>query len=89
VEISFDPAKSERNRVERGFGFEGAVLFEFETALIWPDIRFEYPEARYCALGLIGSRIHALVFSETTAGIRIISFRKANAREVTRYEHHA
>lgn len=86
--IEFDPANSERNRVERGFGFETAADFAFETALIWPDTRFGYPEPRYSALGLVKSRVHALVFSETATGIRVISFRKANAREVKRYEHH-
>lgn len=33
-------------------------------------------------LGLIGERVHALVFTETPKGIRFISFRKANKREV-------
>jgi uncharacterized DUF497 family protein len=86
VNIEFDPAKSERNRAERGFGFETAADFEFATALIWLDTRFAYPEPRYSALGLVQDRVHALVFSETSTGIRVISFRKANAREVKRYE---
>ena len=41
---------------------------------------------RISALGLVAGRLHALVFSETTKGIRVISFRKANKREVKRYE---
>lgn len=88
MDIEFDPAKSERNRVERGFGFEAAAGFEFATALIWLDNRFDYAEARYSALGLVDGRVHALVFAETLTGIRVISFRKANAREVRRYEQH-
>lgn len=86
--IGFDPAKSERNRAERGFGFEAAADFDFETALIWLDDRFDYIEARYSARGLVDGRVHALVFAETLTGIRVISFRKANAREVKRYEQH-
>ncbi len=88
MDIEFDPAKSERNRLERGFGFELAQAFDFETALFWIDDRMDYPEVRYAALGLVGDRVHALVFTETDSGIRIISFRKANQREITRYEHH-
>jgi uncharacterized DUF497 family protein len=88
VDIEFDPAKSERNRSERGFRFEPAADFEFETALIWLDDRFDYTEPRYSALGLVDGRVHALVFAETLTGIRVISFRKANAREVRRYEQH-
>ena len=88
MDIEFDAAKSLRNLEERGFGFERAAAFEFETALIWIDDRNDYAETRYAALGLIGGRVHALVFTETDAGIRVISFRKANQREVTRYERH-
>ena len=38
------------------------------------------------ALGKLYGRVHMLVFSETPRGIRIISFRKANRREVKLYE---
>lgn len=38
------------------------------------------------ALGLLDGRVHSLVFAETSTGIRVISFRKANPREVKRYE---
>jgi len=88
MDISFDPAKSERNVRERGFGFDRAAAFAFDTALIWIDDRVDYPETRYAALGLVEGRVHALVFAETGTGIRIISFRKANQREVARYERH-
>lgn len=84
--IEFDPSKNERNIHERGLPFTLAEAFEFETALIWQDTRKAYPEVRYAALGQIKGRLHALVFSETVHGIRIISLRKANHREVARYE---
>lgn len=86
MQIEFDPAKNERNIRERGLPFTLAEAFEFETALIWQDTRKAYPEVRYAALGQINGRLHALVFSETPDGIRIISLRKANQREVARYE---
>jgi uncharacterized DUF497 family protein len=35
---------------------------------------------------MIEGRLHALVFTETVDGVRVISLRKANAREVKRYE---
>ncbi|OXE37117.1 MAG: hypothetical protein CGW95_03505 [Phenylobacterium zucineum] len=38
------------------------------------------------ALGKLDARVHLLVFCEAPEGIRVISFRKANAREVKRYE---
>ena len=85
MRIEFDPAKSAWNLRERGLPFERAAEFDFETALIWIDDRKPYPEVRLAALGLLGGRVHSLVFTETADGIRIISFRKANEREVERY----
>jgi len=60
--------------------------FEFETARIVLDQRKNYGELRYIALGRISGRVYALVFTETDSGIRVISLRKANFREVRRYE---
>ena len=86
MDITFDPAKNASNIEARGLSFERVADFDFETALIWVDDRKTYPEVRYFALGLIAGRVHAVVFTETAAGIRVISFRKANRREVRRYE---
>jgi uncharacterized DUF497 family protein len=89
MKVSFDPAKDERNIRERGLSFELAGEFDFETALYQPDIRRDYGEERIRALGRLNGRVHALVFVETPEGIRVISFRKANAREVRIYEQEA
>jgi uncharacterized DUF497 family protein len=86
MHITFDPDKNLRNIADRGLSFELAGEFDFETAVIWMDTRRAYPEVRIAALGLLAGRVHALIFVETTTGIRIISFRRANKREVQRYE---
>ena len=86
VEIIFDPAKNARNVHDRGLSFERAADFDFETAIVVIDKRREYGETRYRALGLLDGRLHALVFVEMTSGIRVVSFRKANLREVKQYE---
>ena len=86
MHIEFDPAKSARNLRERGLSFEHAAEFDFETAVIWIDHRKPYPEVRFSALGWLTGRVHSLVFAETAGGIRVISLRKANKREVKRYE---
>jgi hypothetical protein len=86
MEITFDPVKNARNLELRGLSFEQAADFDFQTAVIWIDTRKTYPEVRISALGLLAGRVHALVFAETANGIRVISFRKANPREVKRYE---
>lgn len=86
MHIEFDPAKNELNILERGLSFERVSDFDFDTASIWQDTRKPYPEARYVALGLLDSRLHVLCFTPAAGGIRVISFRKANTREVKDYE---
>ena len=86
MEITFDPVKNAHNIELRGLSFERVVDFEFETALFSPDQRRDYGEVRIRALGLLDNRLHALVFVETRHGIRVVSFRKANKREVNIYE---
>lgn len=83
--ITFDPIKNERNLRERGLSFEHAADFDFSSALIAVDDRKAYGEVRYVALGQLDKRLHVLCFTETADGIRVISFRKANAREVARH----
>lgn len=86
MEITFDPAKNARNIETRGLPFERVAEFDFETAVFSVDDRLDYGETRLRALGFIDTRLHALVFVETATGIRVISFRKANRREVEHYE---
>ena len=49
------------------------------------DARLPYRETRYLALEFLHRRLHVLCFTEISDGIRVISFRKANDREVKRY----
>jgi hypothetical protein len=86
VEVSFDPAKNARNIRDRGLSFERAIDFDFTTATLAIYTRREYGEVRYVAVGYLDDRLHVLCFTETISGIRVISFRKANSREIKRYE---
>ena len=86
MDISFDPTKNVLNIELRGLSFERVADFEFDTALFSQDHWQNYGEVRMRALGYLGQRVHALVFVETELGIRVISFRKANQREVAIYE---
>nr|WP_273393086.1 BrnT family toxin [Actinobacillus porcinus] len=84
--IEYDAQKSQKNEYERDLSFSEAVEFDFETAFIQPDLRKNYGEERFQALGYIGERLHMLVFCYRDYALRIISFRKANAREQRKYE---
>jgi len=86
MEITFDPAKSERNIVLRGLSFERAADFGWDEANFVEDIRNNYPERRFVAAGYLENRLHILCFTETERGMRIISFRKANQREARQYD---
>ena len=86
MHIAFDPAKNARNIRERDLSFERVAEFDFETALLWEDVRKAYPEPRYVALGQIDGRLHVRCFTPIREGIRVISLRKANPREVSHYE---
>jgi len=89
MNVTFDPAKDAANLAKHGVSLFDAVGFEWGTAVVWPDTRRDYGEARMVALGYIGLRIMALVFvdrpPEQPTERRVISLRKANSREVKRY----
>lgn len=86
TDVSFDAAKNERNIASRGISFEVAEQFEWDTAMIAEDLRKEYGERRFQALGFIAGRLHAMVFTPRAGKVHVISLRKANRREMRRYE---
>ena len=81
-----DPGKENRNIAARGLSLDLAENLDWTTALIWEDTRKDYGESRYCVLGYIGNRLHSVVFTPRNGKPRVISLRKANKREVKRYE---
>ncbi|HED13961.1 MAG TPA: BrnT family toxin [Gammaproteobacteria bacterium] len=86
MSISYDLNKNKRNIKLRNLGFDRISDLDWDNAWIFEDKRNEYNEARFIAYGMLDERLHFVCFTETKDGIRIISFRKANSREVKRYE---
>ena len=86
MEISIDLAKNERNLADRGLPFTLVEQLEWAGAIIEEDVRKNYGERRYLALGFIESRLHAVVFTPRAGKVHVISLRKANQREVKDYE---
>lgn len=80
-----DPEKLARNVAQHHIWFGEAELFDWTNAVIEHDARRQYAETRFKAMGMIGDRLHALIFCFRETKIRIISLRKANPREVKRY----
>lgn len=86
MEITYDPAKNSKNIAERGLSFDMVAKFDFDTAHLYADDRKDYGEARYVGVGYIELRLYVVVFTATETGLRVISLRKANEREVKTYE---
>ena len=84
MRFEFDPAKNERNIQERGISFALSAEFDWTTALVLRSDRAG--EVRYMAMGEIEGRLHVLVYTKRGQTLRIISLRRANKREVKRYE---
>lgn len=85
MEITFDPAKEAANVEKHGVSLSLADEIEWESSVVWNDVRRDYLESRQCGIGYIGQRLYFVVFVDRTEGRRIISLRKANPREVNLY----
>jgi uncharacterized DUF497 family protein len=85
MRFEFDLAKSAKNERERGLSFAAAALLFDGPRLEWEDRRNDYGEIRFSTLGEIEGRTFCASFTRRGEAIRIISFRKANARETRRY----
>ena len=71
----------------RRFDFAyAASAFADPDHIIRQDNRFSYGEVRYQLIGRIEGRLYVLIYTPRHDAIRIISARKANPREVKRYE---
>jgi uncharacterized DUF497 family protein len=81
----FDPAKDKSNFNKHGLSLTDALDFEWETAVIREDTRKRYAERRFETTGLIGDRLHVMIYCLRGDVVRVISLRKANPREVKRY----
>ena len=83
--VTYDPTKSERNEAARGLAFSLADEFDWNSALIVEDVRKDYGERRYQAMGMIGEDLYMLVFTPRDSAVHVISLRRANQRERKRY----
>ena len=81
----WNEAKRRRNIEKHGVDFASVGDFDWERAVVIEDRRRDYGETRLRAFGVIGGRLHCLVFTPRGGQVHVISLRKANARESARY----
>ena len=87
MNFEWDEDKSNACFRIRGFDFAyAAFAFADPDRIVRQDNRFSYGEVRFELIGRIEGRLFVLIYTPRHDGIRIISARKANSREVKRYE---
>ncbi|MBF0166942.1 MAG: BrnT family toxin [Alphaproteobacteria bacterium] len=86
MKSEFDPEKDAANRVKHGLslGFGARVLADPDRLELL-DVRCDYAEDRFIAYGKVQGRVYVCVFTLRGRTCRIISVRKANDRETSRY----
>lgn len=84
-QIEWDDTKAAQNLAERGLHFANASRFDWQSAQVFLDDRHDYAEERFIARGLLDGRLHILVYVLRNDRLRVISLRRANARECKRY----
>lgn len=60
---NWDETKRQRTLQDRGIDFADVVRFDFLNAEIRPDLRRDYGEPRFRAIGLLDGRLHVLIFT--------------------------
>ncbi len=89
LQFQWDDDKSSACHQMRGFDFQyAAFAFADPHRIVRKDNRHIYGEDRFELIGRIEGRHFVVVYTPRHDEIRIISARKANAREVRRYENH-
>lgn len=86
MEIEYDATKDQSNMRKHGVSLADATSLDWDSALEAVDSRNDYGEERMIAYAPIGERLYCAVYVDRGDVRRVISFRKANAREVERYE---
>lgn len=87
MKIEFDRAKDASNRAKHGISLAfGENVLADPARLDVLDVRFDYPEERFVCYGRVEQRVWVCVVTKRGEGCRVISVRKANEREVRRYE---
>jgi len=85
LDIDYDPDKDVLNQQKHQMSLALAAAFEWDSAQIEEDRRYDYGELRFRATGYIGQRLHVMIFTPRGDIARIISLRRAEKFEERRY----
>ena len=82
--ITYDPAKRDKTRRERGLDFADAEIVFAGVTLELEDRRQNYGETRIICFGTLAGRMVVLGYTPRGADRHVFSMRKANEREQAR-----
>lgn len=85
MKFGFTQLKNLSNLQKHGISLEDAKLLDWSLLLFIEDERKDYGEVRFIGYAPLGNRLYCIVYTERNEVIHVISLRKANIREVTRY----
>jgi uncharacterized DUF497 family protein len=86
MQYEWDEKKRESNLIAREVDFAVACDFIWDEALTIEDSRRNYNEPRFLSYAPIADRLYVMIRTQRGVARRIISLRKANKREVLKYE---
>ena len=86
MELEWDEAKRQWTIENRNLDFADVESFDYDTVVTVPDSRREYGEVRYNSYGYLRGEFCTYCFTWRGKRMRIISLRKANARELQSYQ---
>ena len=87
MQIEFDSEKRSKTLKERGLDSARAKEVFDGHHFTAEDTREDYSEVRYITVGKLDGRMVVMTWTPRDQSRRIISMRKANDREQTRYRH--
>jgi len=86
MKTTFNQAKSEANQRKHRVSLVLAEAIDWSSVWCAPDDRKDYGELREIGYTVIDTRLYCVVFTQRGKTFRVISLRKANNREIDRYE---
>ena len=86
VKLEWDDRKRNKALAERGLDFADVARVDWDTAFTLEDTRADYTEARFVTMARIHNRLCVFAWCQRGEALRVISLRKANERERTKYE---
>lgn len=86
MEFEWEEPKREWTRLERGLDFVDVAEADWDDAMTVEDSRSDYGEARFVSLVSIRARLCVVAWCWRDERMRVISLRKANAKERKIYD---